>query len=314
MSDARIGRAVALMLLATVLWPVLELTGVSLMDRHHALQVVFLRYAFHLLLLLPFVLALRGVRALHTRRPGLQLLRGAAMAGMPACYVLAADFATSRWIWSIFWTMPALALFGAVLLLRERVRGVAWVTVSVGVAGAALLRGASGGSLVGSVLALGMASTFAAYVVLSRILRDEPLSASLFYTAVGAIVPTAAVVWKVWTPMFPGEYLPAVAVGALSIAILAVIDLSLERAPVAALAPLLTLIPIWETVAVLPLHGRVPGTWQLLGMAVIGVGVVGWWWQHPARGAVLSVNSSAPVATARRDVPRVHARTSGDSK
>lgn len=310
MTEAGLRRGVPLMLLATVLWPVLEFTGVSLMVRHHAVQVVFLRYAGHLLLLVPIVLARRGVGAFATRRPVLQLVRGLAMAGMPACYVLAADFASSGWIWSIFWSMPLLALIGAALLLGERVPRLAWVTAFVGVAGAALIRGAAGGSIVGSIIALAMGGTFATYVVLSRLLRDEPLTASLFYTAVGAFVPTALVVGKVWTPMLPQEYLPAIVVGALSIIILGVLDLALERGTVAALAPLLTLIPVWEVIVGAPVHGRVPDGWGVLGMTVIAAGVGVWWRFGQGRPRPQAVSAEGLTL----EQPRVPARIPGGTK
>ena len=265
-------RALLLMFGATLMWPALEFTGISLMPRHHAMQVVFLRYAAHLMLILALLLPRGGVRALHTRRPVLQLLRGGAMFGMPACYVLAAEFASGRWIWSVFWTMPALALIGAVLVLGERPRAFAWAAVGLGAVGAAAIRGADGGGLIGTVIALGMASSFAAYVVLSRILRDEALGASLFYTALGAIVPAALVVWFVWTPLVAADYLPVVAVGALSIIILGTLDLSMEAAPAAVTIPLLSLVPIWETGATVLLRQSLPGTLQLAGVAVIAAG------------------------------------------
>src|SRR5690606_39831456 len=66
-------RALGLIFLASLLWPILENTGVSLMARHHPLDVVFLRYSAHLLLLLPLVLLRSGPSALATRRPVAQL-------------------------------------------------------------------------------------------------------------------------------------------------------------------------------------------------------------------------------------------------
>lgn len=266
-------RGLFLMLGATLVWPVIEMAGVSVMPRHHALQVVFLRYAAHLTLLLAVLLPLRGIRALHTRRPVLQLLRGACMFGMPICYVLAADFTSGAWVWSVFWTMPALAVVGAAFVLRERPRAAVWVAVAVGPLGAALIRGPDVGGLVGTIIAIGMAGTVAGYMVLSRMLRDEPLSASLFYTALGAIIPTALIVWRVWTPLVPADYAPVIVVGALSIIILGMFDLSLEAVPVAAGVPLLTLVPVWEAVVMVPFRNGLPGMRQIAGMVVIGLGL-----------------------------------------
>lgn len=269
-------RAIALMFCATLAWPALEMSGVSLMDTHHAMQVVFFRYAAHLAILLAILLPTRGLRSLKTQRPFLQLFRGACMFGMPACYALAADFTPSAWIWSVFWTMPALALFMAVIFLRERPHLFAWIAVALGFVGATAIRGGTGGGPLGTLIALGMASTFAAYVVLSRVLRDEPLSASLFYTAVGAFIPTVMVVWKVWTPPVPGDLFTMMVVGAFSLVILSLLDLSLEAGTVALTAPLLCLVPIWETLAVVPLRHVLPSTTQVVGIAAILIGALLW--------------------------------------
>lgn len=277
-------RALGLIFLASLLWPILENTGVSLMARHHPLDVVFLRYSAHLLLLLPLVLLRSGPSALATRRPVAQLGRGVAMAGMPMCWLLASAFDSNAWIWTIFWTMPGMAMVGAALLLRDRPRVAAWIAIAAGIGGTALIRETyiGGGSLVGTLIAFGMAGTFAAYIVLSRILREERLEASLFYTAVGAIIPTAALVWRVWTPLTPGEVVPALAVGAFSIAILAAIDLSLEAAAVSVVAPMLGLVSIWESLIAVPLHGAELYTTQQVGMLAIAAGVGFWLWRHPA--------------------------------
>lgn len=306
-------RALVLIFAASLLWPILEFTGVSLMSRHHPLDVVFLRYSAHLLLLVPLVLVRSGIGGFATRRPVLQIARGVMMAGMPVCWLLASRFDPNAWVWTIFWTMPGLAMVAATLLLGERPGPAAWVAIAAGIGGTALIRETytGGGSLVGTAISFGMAGTFAAYIVLSRVLREERLEASLFYTAVGALIPTAAVVWRVWTPLEAGEVLPALAVGAFSIAILAVLDLSLEAATVAAVAPMLGLVSIWETLLAIPVHGSAVFTAQQVGMLGIAAGVGFWLWRHPGLRAAGSAVAPAPVAAATQP-PFAAARREGD--
>lgn len=261
-------RALGLMVIASLLWPILEHTGVSLMGRHHALQVVFLRYSAHLVVLLALVLPLRGVSALRTRRPWLQLLRGLCMFGMPMCFVLGRDYGSVRWMWSMFWTMPLVAVIGAMLLLRERPQAASWIVALGGALGAIGLMGGHY-SLGSTVFGIAMGGTVAGYMILSRMLRDEALPASLFYTAIGAGVPTAALVWRFWTPVLPSEVLTILVVGMLSVLILAAFDTVLEWAPVALAVPALGLVPIWEATMGATLQHALPGTRQWLGIAVI---------------------------------------------
>ncbi len=266
-------RARVSMLLATVLWPMLEFSGVSLMPRHHALQVVFLRYAAHLVLLLAVLLPRRGLRDFRTSRPLLQVLRGLMMFGMPASYVLAANYSGSRWIWSVFWTMPLAALVVAAVVLRERPRWFEWGAAILGVAGAVLITGGNVGRPIGTLFALAMGGSVAGYLVLSRVLRDEPLATSLIYTAVGAILPTTLVVWKVWTPIVASEIAPILVVGVLSIAILGALDRAIESDAVAVSAPLLAMVPVFELGVLTALGRGNPGRADALGVATVALGV-----------------------------------------
>jgi drug/metabolite transporter (DMT)-like permease len=264
-------RALMLMFVASLLWPILEHTGVSLMPRHHPIQVVFLRYAAHLLLLMAVVVPMTGVSALRTRRPAVQILRGLFMFGMPMCYVLGREYGDGRWVWSMFWTMPLASIIAGVVLLRERLYAGAVIAALAGAAGGIAIMGGEFGPF-GTLFGVAMGGTVAGYMVLSRVLRDESLPASLFYTAVGAGLPTALLVWRVWTPVLASEILTIAMVGALSLLILSAFDLSLEAGPVSLAVPMLALVPAWEALLAVSATHALPGPRQLAGIAVIVVG------------------------------------------
>ncbi len=267
-------QAIVLTVAATLFWPLQETTGGMIIRGHHAAQVVWLRYATHLLLLLVLVLPTRGVRAFATRRPALQLLRGLCMFGMPAAYILAVDITSTRWIWTMFWTMPLMVLAGSALWLRERPPLRAWTATVLGVLGAALALRATPGDARGTMLALCMGASFAGYIVLSRVLREESLSASLLYTALGAGLPMSLVVGLVWTPLQPDDVLAIVATGLLSILILACFDLALEAADLALVAPLIPLVLVWELALAVPLRGAFPGPMELIGLGIVALAFV----------------------------------------
>jgi drug/metabolite transporter (DMT)-like permease len=261
-------RALALMFAATLMWPMLEHSGVSIMDTHHALQVVFLRYTGHLIVLLPFVLLRYGPAALRTERRGLQLLRGALMFGMPTCFVLGRALGPPIWVWTLFWTMPLMAVVGAILLLRERPHVPGLVAAALGAFGAYAIMG--GPRTAGAtIFGLGMGASMAGYMILTRVLREEPLATSLFYTAVGALLPTAAVVWRVWQPIGAPELLIMLVMGVFSVLILGAFDLALEAGRVGLVVPVLAIVPVWEAAWTGALRHALPGTVELGGVAVI---------------------------------------------
>lgn len=268
MHDGR--RLLVLLLAVTLLWPLQELAGgVLARGGYHLGQVVALRYIAHLLILLPVAFAWRGLAVLRTSRPGLQLLRGLCMFGMPAGYILAIDFGSNQWIWTVFWLSPLLAMVGAAVVVRERSPAAAWAVGLVGATGAAVVMGAAPGGLLVSLFALVMGGSFAAYLVLSRVLRGEPLMTSLIYTAVGALLPMLLIVWRVWTPVSTDHFATAAVTGLLGVGILAFLDLAAATEPVWKSAILLPLVVVWEIGLATGLHRRTLGSADLLGGALI---------------------------------------------
>ena len=65
-------------------------------------QIVWLRYGFHLVLMLAIFGAPARLRFLATARPGLQIFRSLLMLAMPMCYVLAAQRARSADVLAVF--------------------------------------------------------------------------------------------------------------------------------------------------------------------------------------------------------------------
>lgn len=248
------------LLLAAFCWPLTEGAGGLLMRHHGAFQTVFLRYAAHLVVLVPIALTMRGRTAFQTSRPTLQLLRGFCMFVMPACFVAAMRFTDAGTFWTMFWGLPLL-LLACARLIGERPGARLWgVTVlgcvlamlaTPGMAAqplATLLSDAAAlfGHPPALLLLLGTTGSFAAYLALSRTLRTERLSASLFYTALGAIAPMALLAAMTWTPIVADDLVPAFLIGVFSILLLTGFDLALEAATLSLVAPAIALIPLVE--------------------------------------------------------------------
>jgi len=271
-----VARAQAFAVLATLLWPLQEAAGAVLMRGHHAAQVVAFRYITHLLLLGAFVLPRYGLRPFMTQRPGLQMLRGLCMFGMPGGFMLAAGVAPISWVWTVFWLMPAMALAGAWLFLNERPGWFAWAVAFAGPLAAAAIGEAVPGSPAGTAGAVLMGASFAGYVVLSRVLRREHLIASLFYTAVGALLPMAYFAWRVWTPVTAAEIIPAFITGLLSLLILGAFDKATDAAPVTIVAPIIPMVLLWEFGLKVLQHQTTVFTADIAGITLVSLSCVLW--------------------------------------
>src|SRR5690606_23942588 len=262
------GRVYLLVLAATLCWPLQEAFGGVLMRGHHAAQVVALRYIAHLLLLAFIILPRGGLRAFSTSRIGLQMLRGLCMFGMPTGFILAKGHAGIGWIWTVFWLMPLMALGGA-RVLSERPSSAAWASAVAAPLAAAAIWEAVPMSLAGTAAAVLMGASFAGYVVLSRLLREEKLFPSLFYTAVGALLPMSYFAWQVWTPITSSDVVPILITGLLSLLILGAFDLAAEAAPISTIAPIIPLVLVWEPLLAAVRHARPIFTADIAGMALI---------------------------------------------
>lgn len=181
-----------------------------------AAQVVFLRAATGLVLILPWVLRERAALA-QIDRWGLHLGRVA----LSTTALTASFFAITRMPFALFtalgFTRPLVLMAMAALILHERIPARRWVAAGVGLAG--VLIAVSPGSAAwtwGIPAALVTVLAGNGAVIVTRKLRGTPpVVMMLFYTA-GLAALTAPVAAAVWVPLAPGHLWPLLAVGAFA--------------------------------------------------------------------------------------------------
>ena len=229
---------IAWMTLFVLLWAFIETLAAGVLTRHSPFQVVWTRYGVHLLLMVLYVGSRDGARRLptlwRTRRPTIQVARSLLMLGMPASWAIAwrlgVDTTTTM---AIFWASPLLVLAFARAVLGEVVPRFVWGATALACAGAWTLLGV--GMLPQPwllILPVTMAGTFSLYVVMTRSLREEPLRANLFHTALAVFVSLTPLMFRVGRMPSPRDGLVMIAVGALGLAALWALDRAVADAPV----------------------------------------------------------------------------------
>ena len=237
------GRSAMLLLaLFALAWAFVEgVFGARLQLHYPLMQVVWCRYAAHLACLLLIVGWRAPSRLWRTQRIGFQLSRSVLMLVMPASFALSlAAGDRPGTVWALFWVSPLLILGFARLALGERVPRWVWAVAAIGSGVAAVMaEPALPGSLAGALLPLVMALSFSVYVVMTRSLRDEPVQANLFFTALGVFVLLTPLMPFVW--VMPNLHDAALLAGIGIVGLLALwaLDRACERAPVAQVAPTL---------------------------------------------------------------------------
>lgn len=232
-------RAMLLMAAFAALWAAIEALGALVLHRYSPYQVVWVRYAVHLAVMLA-VWGWRQPRSLvGTQRPAFQLARSLLMLGMPASWIIGmqSGMAPST-LMCVFWLNPLLILLLAWIFLHERIAPRLWIATAGAACGAVILHPPERLEAVPLlVLPLAMALCFSLYVVMTRSLRTESTRTNLFYTALGVFLALTPAMPGLWVTPEPFDALVMCAIGVLGLAALYLIDRMAAAAPVSVSAP-----------------------------------------------------------------------------
>jgi drug/metabolite transporter (DMT)-like permease len=270
-------RSVPWLVVFTALWAVVEALGYLVSKRYHFVQIVGMRYAVHLIVLLAICMLTSRRVPLKTSHPGLQILRGVCMFVWPASFIVAISTMPGRDLWALFWVTPLLIAVFAHWVLEERFRPLGWVLLACAHVGALLMLSPDRQVLgVTAAFALIAALAFAVYITLSRSLRDEPLATSLFYTGLTVLICSAPFVALSWQPIETRDLAAITGIGAFGLLALYCVDRALQLAPASFVAPFLYGAVAWEVaLQVLGTH-ELPSSRTVLGAAIVFV-VAAWW-------------------------------------
>ena len=206
--NTRLG--IGLMIATTLVFAGQDAISRHLAGEYNVLMVVMIRYWFFA----AFVIALAARqagglrRAVATRQPGLQIVRGLLLAAEICLMVLAFVLLGLAETHAVFAAYPLIvaALSGPVL--GERVGWRRWTAIGIGFVGILIILQPGRGALQPAALVpLAAAAGFALYSLLTRYAaRADSAAVSFFWTGtVGAAVMTLAGIW-VWEPMAPGDW------------------------------------------------------------------------------------------------------------
>lgn len=233
-------------------------------------QRVWLRYGFHLLLMLVLFGGPTRLAFVRTKRPALQIFRSLLMLAMPMCYVLAALTASGKTIFGIFSCAP-LMVIALAYLAGERALGSIIVLVAIGCGGALVMYRPDVRAMGWGVWpALGIAASYSAYIVLTRVLdRTETMLSNLFYTAVGVFVALTLAAPLYWTPIGARELVAGAAIAVGGFICLWLLETGLRQETSTRLAPFLLTQTLLDGVLRTIGRGGIPAPAVALGTTVV---------------------------------------------
>lgn len=266
--DSRSG--ILWMLLTFILFASLNATAKTLTLSYPVAQVVWARFAFHVLVV-AVVLGPRIPHVMVSGRLGLQVGRSLLMIVTSALFFTGLSFIPLAEASAIMFLTPILVTVLSVPLLGERVGPWRWAGVGAGLAGAiVIIRPGMGAMHLAALLPVCAAFGHAFYQISTRVLSrtDRPLT-TLFYTPLVGFVVTTAVVPFLWVqPDLEGWLLMGLLGVFGGLGHFTLIK-ALTAAPVAIVAPFGYTNLIWATAYGYILFGDLPDGWTVLGAGVI---------------------------------------------
>ncbi|WP_102223481.1 DMT family transporter [Acidimangrovimonas sediminis] len=206
MSTAVTTKGIAAMLLAGLLFTLLDATAKHLVGAYPTWQVIWARYTGQCAVV-ALALAPRLRTVLRTRYPGLQVLRSIAQLGATGFFFLSLRYVGLADATAIAELAPLLITLGAALFLGETIgpRRIAGIVAAM-IGALIVIRPGSSVFAPSALLPLATAFCYAAYVLFTRrVGQSESVWTSLLYTALLGALVTSLALPGVWRPVAAGD-------------------------------------------------------------------------------------------------------------
>ncbi|PTM41969.1 DMT family transporter [Bosea sp. 124] len=261
---------IAMMLLGILMFSLNDVMGKWLVATYTVGQVLLLRSAAALLLLLPFVFAQGIGRTLRPEKPGLQVLRVLFGSGEVALFYLAVSYLPLADTMTIWLAAPIWVVILAALLLGERVDTGRWLAVAMGFVGVAVSLDPTGASLsLPALIALAGSILFAGMMIAGRQLRGTPDVTLVAWQTLGALLMGLVLLPFGWVmPSLTDAALIAL-LGVVAMVAHLCVTRSLKLAEASVVVPYQYTLIIWALVFGWFVFGDWPTPAMLAGAALI---------------------------------------------
>ena len=269
---------VVFMIAGVSLFPIMNTFAKSLTVEFILWQVIWARFAGHLLVTTFVFLPRRGFALFQTQKPGRQLLRSTIFFGSNVCFIAALPHVSLATASSIMFTAPVLVTLMSVWFLSERIGIWRWSAVLAGFVGAVIIiRPGDNDFNAATLLVLGSAVCYSTYQLLTRSLTtDDAADTQIVYTAlVGAVVTTLVVPFVARVPDTLAQVGSFAAIGCLGALGHFLVIEALKRASASVVAPLGYVELVGATALGFFVFGDFPDKYTWIGAGlIVGSGLV----------------------------------------
>ncbi len=265
---------IILILIATLLFAVLDTCSKYLTAYYAVPLIVWARYFVHLVCMLVGIAPGMGREIVVTKRPWLMIFRGLLLVCSSLFVVLAFRTLPLAETTALVFSTPLIVALLAGPLLGEKVPLKSWIATISGFGGVLLIARPGGSTFgIGVVYALGCALLYAGYQILTRKLSvTEPAMRQLFYTALIGTIAMSFVIPTYWTGEIPTlkQGLIIASLGFLGGTGHFLLIRAFRETMASVLSPLLYVQLVWATLLGWIFFGHLADLPTTIGMLIIG--------------------------------------------
>lgn len=269
-------RGIVLILASTVFLGMSDVTAKYLSATLPSIEIAWIRFLVFALIMSPAMLPGSPLYSLRSQRPGLQMLRGAALLGSSLFFISGLRFLPIAEASATGFVSPLFVTALSIVFLGESVGVRRWIATAVGLIGVLIiLRPGTGAFHPAAFFPMVSALAWACTLVMTRMLsgREHALTTMTYSSITGACIMCALVPF-VWVAPSWHDVLFGIFIGIASTAGQWIVVLAFRYADASVLAPFSYTQLLWVSILGFVIFGELPDIWTVVGAVfIVGSGL-----------------------------------------
>jgi len=269
-------RGIALILASTVFLGASDVTAKYLSATLPSIEIAWIRFLVFALIMSPAMLRGSPLFALHSQRPGLQVMRGVALLASSLFFISGLRFLPIAEASATGFVSPLFVTALSIAFLGERVGIRRWIATALGLIGVLIiLRPGTSAFHPAAFFPMVSALAWATTLIMTRMMsgREHALTTMTWSSIVGVCVLCALVPF-VWVAPSRHDILFGILIGVASTLGQWIVVLAFRYADASVLAPFSYTQLLWVSILGFVIFGEVPDIWTVLGAVfIVGSGL-----------------------------------------
>jgi drug/metabolite transporter (DMT)-like permease len=264
-------KGIALILASTIFLGTSDVTAKYLSATLPSIEITWIRFLTFALIMAPAMLPGSPLFALQTKRPGLQLLRGAALLGSSLFFISGLRFLPIAEASATGFVSPLFVTALSIFFLGEKVGLRRWLATAVGLVGVIIiLRPGSGAFHPAAFFPIVSALAWACTLIMTRIMSGSERAVTIMsYSSIAGVCILTALVPFVWVAPTWHDIMFGIFIGIASTVGQWIVVLAFRYADASVLAPFSYTQLLWVSILGFLIFGELPDVWTVTGAAFI---------------------------------------------